>query len=50
VLLDGGRVVADGAPESVLTPERVRSTFGVDLAMLARPAAPDRAGSAVLPS
>jgi iron complex transport system ATP-binding protein len=50
VLLDGGRVVADGPPESVLTPERVRSTFGVDLAMLARPAVPDRAGSAMLPS
>ncbi len=45
VLLDGGQVVEDGPPERVLTPERVRRTFGVDLAMLAGPAAPDRAGS-----
>ncbi len=43
VLLDGGRVVEDGPPERVLTPERVWSTFGVDLAMFARPAARDRA-------
>ena len=50
VLLDGGRVVEDGPPERVLTPERVWSTFGVDLAMLARPAAPDRAGSWTRPS
>jgi len=50
VLLDGGRVVEDGPPERVLTPERVRSTFGVDLAMLARPAAPERAGSWMRPS
>jgi iron complex transport system ATP-binding protein len=50
VLLDGGRVVEDGPPERVLTPERVRSTFGVDLAMLARPAAPEHAGSWMRPS
>ena len=30
VLLDGGRVVADGTPSEVLTPERIRDVFGVD--------------------
>jgi iron complex transport system ATP-binding protein len=30
VLLDGGRVVADGTPAEVLTPERIREVFGVD--------------------
>ena len=30
VLLDRGRVVADGAPDTVLAPERVREVFGVD--------------------
>jgi iron complex transport system ATP-binding protein len=43
VVLDGGRVVADGPPARVLTGERVRATFGVDLAMLAGPAAIDEA-------
>ena len=41
VLLDGGRVVADGPPSRVLSPERVRATFGVDPAFLARPASGD---------
>jgi iron complex transport system ATP-binding protein len=50
VLLDGGRVVADGPPERVLTPQQVRSTFGVDVALLARPAGPDLAGTAMRPS
>jgi iron complex transport system ATP-binding protein len=30
VLLDRGRVVADGAPRDVLAPERIRGVFGVD--------------------
>jgi iron complex transport system ATP-binding protein len=30
VLLDDGRVVADGPPEEVLTPERIRAVYGVD--------------------
>jgi iron complex transport system permease protein len=45
VVLDGGRLVADGPPAQVLTRERVRATFGVDLAMLAGPAAIDDAAS-----
>ena len=30
VLLDGGRIVADGAPAEVLVPDRIRAVFGVD--------------------
>jgi iron complex transport system ATP-binding protein len=30
VLLDAGRIVADGPPADVLTPERIRSVYGVD--------------------
>ena len=30
VLLDEGRVVADGQPDEVLTPERIRAVYGVD--------------------
>ena len=30
VLLDRGRIVADGPPADVLTPERIRDVFGVD--------------------
>ncbi len=33
VVLDGGRIVADGAPDAVLTRERVRGVFGVDLVL-----------------
>jgi ABC-type cobalamin/Fe3+-siderophores transport system ATPase subunit len=29
-LLDGGRLVADGTPRSVLTPERIREVYAVD--------------------
>jgi iron complex transport system ATP-binding protein len=37
VLLDGGRVVADGTPEQVLTDERIREVFGVDSRMVRLP-------------
>ena len=30
VLLDEGRLVADGAPAEVLTPERIRDVYEVD--------------------
>lgn len=30
VLLDAGRIVADGTPADVLTPDRIRDVFGVD--------------------
>ena len=30
VLLDGGRLVADGTPRAVLTPERIREVYAVD--------------------
>jgi iron complex transport system ATP-binding protein len=38
VLLDGGRVVADGSPTEVLTPDRIREVFGVDPAVVRLPA------------
>jgi iron complex transport system ATP-binding protein len=34
VLLDHGRVVADGSPSEVLTPDRIRDVFGVDPALV----------------
>jgi iron complex transport system ATP-binding protein len=37
VLLDGGRVVADGTPAEVLTAERIRDVFGVDPAVVRLP-------------
>ena len=40
VVLDGGRVAADGPPDAVLTRERVLAVFGVDLAHAGGPASP----------
>ncbi len=37
VVIDGGRVVADGPPDSVLTRERVQGVFGVDLVLAGGP-------------
>jgi iron complex transport system ATP-binding protein len=39
VLLQAGRVVADGTPSEVLTPDRIREVFGVDPALVRLPAA-----------
>lgn len=36
VVLDGGRVVADGTPAEALTAERIRETYGVDPALVRR--------------
>ena len=32
-LLDGGRLIAQGAPHDVLTPERLRAVYGVSVAV-----------------
>ena len=45
VLIDHGRIVADGPPLEVLSDERIRDVFGVDPAIVRLPAMP-RAGSA----
>ena len=37
VLLNGGRVIAEGAPEEVLTPETIESAFGVRAAVYREP-------------
>ena len=37
VLLDGGRIVADGEPTEVLSRERIRDVFGVDPSMVRLP-------------
>ena len=37
VLIDGGRIVADGTPAEVLTPERIRDVFGVDPSIVRLP-------------
>ena len=34
VLIDGGRIVGDGPPGEVLSPDRVREVFGVDPAVV----------------
>jgi iron complex transport system ATP-binding protein len=36
VLIDRGRIVADGTPEEVLTDERIRDVFGVDPSIVRR--------------
>jgi iron complex transport system ATP-binding protein len=38
LLLDQGRLVADGRPSEVLTPDRIRAVYGVDPAIVAIPA------------
>ena len=38
VLIDAGRIVADGTPTEVLTPDRIREVFGVDPAIVRLPA------------
>jgi iron complex transport system ATP-binding protein len=38
VVIDGGRVVADGPPLAALSPERIRDVFGVDPALVRLPA------------
>jgi iron complex transport system ATP-binding protein len=45
LLLDAGRLVADGPPSEVLVPERIREVFGVDPALIRVPAGP--LGSAI---
>ena len=34
VLLERGRIIADGPPAEVLTPARIRAVFGVDPALV----------------
>jgi len=40
VLIDAGRIVADGSPAEVLTPDRIRDVFGVDPSIVRLPAVP----------
>jgi iron complex transport system ATP-binding protein len=45
ILIDAGRIVADGSPAEVLTPDRIRDVFGVDPSIVRLPAAiTDRQG------
>ena len=30
MLLDGGQIIADGRPEDVLTPDQLKSVYGID--------------------
>jgi iron complex transport system ATP-binding protein len=39
VLMDAGRIVADGAPAEVLSDRRIRDVFGVDPSMVRLPLA-----------
>jgi iron complex transport system ATP-binding protein len=39
VLIDAGRIVADGTPAEVLTPDRIRDVFGVDPSIVRLPEA-----------
>jgi iron complex transport system ATP-binding protein len=39
VLIDAGRIVADGTPAEVLTPDRIRDVFGVDPSIVRLPVA-----------
>ena len=39
VLIDAGRIVADGSPSEVLTPDRIRDVFGVDPSIVRLPPA-----------
>jgi iron complex transport system ATP-binding protein len=39
VLMDAGRIVADGSPADVLTPDRIREVFGVDPSIVRLPIA-----------
>ena len=39
VLIDAGRIVADGSPAEVLTPDRIRDVFGVDPSIVRLPVA-----------
>jgi iron complex transport system ATP-binding protein len=38
VVIEKGRVVADGPPNESLTPDRIREVFGVDPALVRLPA------------
>lgn len=40
ILLGGGKVVADGPPDAVLTPERIQAVFGAPVVTVAHPRAP----------
>ncbi|MGZ6344978.1 MAG: ABC transporter ATP-binding protein [Candidatus Limnocylindrales bacterium] len=46
LLLDGGRLVADGGPREVLAPDRVREVFGVEPRLLTAPAWGESAATA----
>lgn len=44
VVIEKGRLVADGPPAESLTPERIREVFGVDPALVRLPAGPPQPG------